>query len=492
MHTRRQQRDRSIGRGIIALTFAFLALVVAHAVADAHAGAPCSVHRGRVAGLGIQAIVLTPSGIVPHGTVRVDADGRIACVGARCLVNAGDISILRCPADVLSPGMINTHDHLDFTGVAPLPDTGERFAHRHEWRIGLDGHHKLEDFRADHDVRVIAWGELRFLVGGTTSTVGEAMAPGLVRNLDFVAGLEGLPVRPVTYRVFPLDDGRGIMRTQDCDYGAHPATRSDVEQASAFLAHVAEGTNDAARNEFRCESSSTYDVTPLPGGGGTSNDWIMPQATLIHAVALTPGDLALVAARGAAIVWSPRSNLALYGHTLDVLEAKRLGIPLALGSDWLPSGSMNLNRELACAKEYDRTVLHDALDDADLWRMVTSGAARAAHVETQIGRIAPGFVADLALFAPRAPNAYAAVVASTPSSVALVVRGGTVLYGDPAIVDGLRPSCDHLSVAGVPKRLCFEAGRLSGEALETFARERDLYPLAFPATPRNEPPCEPG
>jgi hypothetical protein len=66
-------------------------------------------------------------------------------------------------------------------------------------------------------------------------------------------------------------------------------------------------------------------------------------------------------------------------------------------------------------------------------------------------------------------------VASTPQLVALVVRGGTVLYGDPALVDVLRPNCDHLTVAGV----------------QTFARQRNLYPLAFRGTPRNEPPCEP-
>jgi cytosine/adenosine deaminase-related metal-dependent hydrolase len=187
-----------------AFTLAFLLLFLGRREAGATATPPCAVHRGHIAGLVIEATVLTPSGVEPHGSVRVGADGRIVCVGIACGLHAGDVSIIRCPADVLSPGLINTHDHIDFAGVAPRPDTGERFAHRHEWRLGLDGHHRLENFTNDRDTRVIAWGELRFLAGGTTSTVGEAMAPGLLRNLDFAAGLEGLPVTPVTYRIFPL------------------------------------------------------------------------------------------------------------------------------------------------------------------------------------------------------------------------------------------------------------------------------------------------
>jgi cytosine/adenosine deaminase-related metal-dependent hydrolase len=478
--------------GRLVRTVAFACLIAAGFVpmpARAAQNAPCTERRGNGALL-IEAIVLTPDAVLPHGQVLV-RDGRIVCVGTNCRADGAGATTLACPAFVLSPGLINTHDHIDFTGIAPRPDTGERFEHRHEWRLGLDGHHQTQDFVADHDVRVIAWGELRFLTGGTTATVAGNDAPGLLRNLDFAAGLEGLPAHPVIYRVFPLDDSAGIMRTQDCDYGPHPATHDAVAQSSAFLAHVAEGRNAAARNEFRCSSSTTYDVTPLPGGGGTSNDWIMPQATLIHAVALTAADLALVEARGAAIVWSPRSNLALYGTTLDVLDAHRLGITLALGSDWLPSGSMNLNRELACAADYDRDYLHGALSTRDLWNMVTLGAARAAHVDALIGSIAPGMTADLALFRPHGSDPFAAVVHSSPQSTALVVRGGKLLYGDAAIVDALQPSCDRISVAGIAKRLCYEPGRLSGEALQTFAAARKLYPLAFPGVPLNEPPCRP-
>jgi cytosine/adenosine deaminase-related metal-dependent hydrolase len=476
-------------RAIVATLVAALAVALSHAT-PANAAPDCYTRSGNAALL-IKSIVLARSGVLPHGQVLINAHGKIECAGSDCSTNAdaAGASVVNCPTYVLSPGLINTHDHISFTGDAPRKDTGERFMHRHEWRIGLDGHHAAQGEDADHDPRVIGWGELRFLAGGTTSIVGGSMAPGLVRNLDHADGLEGLAVQPVLYKVFPLNDEPGIMRTHDCNYGPHPSTHADVAATHAFLAHVAEGRNAAARNEFRCESSRTYDVTPETAGGGTSNDWIMPQATLIHAVGLQPADLAIVAQRHAGMVWSPRSNLALYGKTMDVLTAHRLGITIALGSDWLPSGSMDLNRELVCAKSYDLMVLHGALSNVDLWKMVTIDAASVVHDAESIGSISPHMTGDVALFMPRGSDPYAAVVDSSAQSTALVVRGGRVMYGAPSIVDGLRRGCSTIAAGGTVKRLCGEPGRASGAAMQAFARRRNLYPVAFDGTPRNEPAC---
>ena len=54
---------------------------------------------------------------------------------------------------------------------------------------------------------------------------------------------------------------------------------------------------------------------------------------------------------GAKVIWAPRSNISLYGNTTPVTEMKYAGVTIALGTDWLPSGSMNMLRELACADE---------------------------------------------------------------------------------------------------------------------------------------------
>ncbi|GAA4487120.1 amidohydrolase family protein [Gluconacetobacter asukensis] len=448
----------------------------------------CTVQRGTGETV-IRATILTPDRILAPGEVRIDPAGRIDCVGARCAASSSATRIL-CHDAVLSPGFINTHDHIDFDNIGPRPDSGERYAHRHEWRKGLDGHRQLEDFKPDRDPLSLSWIELRFLVGGTTSTVAERMAPGLLRNLDFRDGLEGVAITPATYMIFPLDDAPGIMRTQDCDYGPHPATHDLVAHAGAFLAHVSEGRDEAARNEFRCESSETYDTSQQAGGGGTSHDWIMPQAALIHAVALTPQDLDLVASRQASLVWSPRSNLSLYGRTMDVLAARQRHITIALGSDWLPSGSMNLNRELACAVQYNHSHLHDALGDGELWRMVTLNAARVAGAEKEIGSIAVGKLADLVLFADPAHRGVHTVVRARPQDEMLVLRGGKVLLGRGDLVDRLRPSCEAIDVPGVSLKLCPEPGRVSAAELEAYAARHALYPLTFDGTPPDEPPCE--
>ncbi|NHN86891.1 amidohydrolase family protein [Acetobacter musti] len=451
----------------------------------------CSVHPGGPATL-IRAIILEDRPQPRRADVLVDAEGHIACVGSGCGLRAPGAQVLDCPEAVLSAGFINPHDHLNFTGVPPVPDTGERFIHRHEWREGLDGHTKLSRAVATKDGEILAWGELRQLISGVTSMAGGGSAAGLVRNLDIAAGMEGLALRPVVYRVFPLDDESGIMRVHDCNYGPHPAGLSEVGSSEAFLAHVAEGTGAAARNEFRCLSSGSYDRSPQPDGGGTSRDVIAPQMTVLHGLGLGRKDLVLLKARGATIVWSPRSNLALYGRTLDVKTAKALGVPLAIGTDWLPSGSMNMSREFACARWYSRAHLKGVVSDRDLWRMATLGGARAVHAEGLLGAVAAGHEADLVLFAPHGRDPFAAAAENGPDRVLMVMRGGKFLYGDSALASGLDlRDCEPLMVGDVAKALCIRDDQpFAFVRLQADLAHKGIYPLVADGTPPNEPPCE--
>ena len=97
---------------------------------------------------------------------------------------------------------------------------------------------------------------------------------------------------------------------------------------------------------------------------------------MIHAVGIDARDVETLRSAGASVVWSPRSNIDLYGDTAPITELVRAGLPLALGTDWLATGSMNLFRELSSAESLADKYFPGAYDSAALVRMVTSGAAR--------------------------------------------------------------------------------------------------------------------
>src|SRR5207302_5230387 len=119
---------------------------------------------------------------------------------------------------------------------------------------------------------------------------------------------------------------------------------SGIAMDDAYFPHVSEGIDTVARNEFLCASSS------MNGG----QDLSQPQSAFIHSIGLTAPDYALMAGEGVALIWSPRSNVRLYGDTAMVTAAARLGVLIALGTDWTPSGSMNMLRELRCADSLNR------------------------------------------------------------------------------------------------------------------------------------------
>lgn len=456
-------------------------------------GMACKVKPLSAAGKGllITATVLAPDGVLEGGQVLIDGGGQIVCVGCDCSAQAAGARVLDCPGGVVSPGLINPHDHLAFTHNAPAPDTGERYEHRHDWRRGLRGHQMIPAPGGATREQML-WGELRFVLGGATSIAGQGGAPGLLRNLDDAALREGLPAPAATLQTFPLHDAPGFLRSGDCDYGTDPDTAARIAGYPAYLAHAAEGIDAPARNEFPCISDPSYDTVPRAAGGGTSNDLIASHSSVVHGVALGPSEYAAMAAEGADLVWSPRSNISLYGDTAQVTTAHRAGVNIALGTDWTLSGSANMLRELHCADQFNRRHLDGYFSDRELWQMATVNAARALGVEHAVGALRPGLAADLTVFDGRWRRGYRAVIEAGPRDVLLVLRGGMPLYGDTLPITWLAPAgaCEPIPVCGLGRRICtlLDSGR-SYTLLKL--QNADAYPALFCAGPPGEPRCAP-
>ncbi|HUJ62072.1 MAG TPA: thrombospondin type 3 repeat-containing protein [Kofleriaceae bacterium] len=442
----------------------------------------CAVTPGDTRFL-IKGTVLTPDTVYHGGQVAVDATGTITCAGCNCA--AGGETTLVCPDSTISPGLINTHDHITYTNDPPYTDTGERYDDRQQWRLGLDGHTKIPapgGASADQ----VSWGELRFLMGGATSIVGSGGEDGLLRNLDKTLQ-DGLTQTPVKFDTFPLGDSSGTRELSNCNYGTQ-TTPGSLTSVDAYEPHTAEGIDSYAHNEFLCESSMMYDTT----APGLSYDLAVAKTAMIHAVGLTADDYALMGAAGTKLIWSPRSNITLYGDTARVTVATRLGVTIALGTDWLPSGSMNLLRELTCADSFNKTYLDNFFTDRQLWQMVTANAAAATATDDVLGAIAQGKVADLAIFNAHGKPAYRSIIEAQPADVVLVMRGGKPLYGDDAIVGALAQGCDQLDVCGTTKQVCLmsEIGK-NLAALQTSVGAT-MYPaFSCDPAPPNEPSCTP-
>ncbi len=445
----------------------------------------CDITKGSGSTV-LRGTVIAPDQVYVGGEVVLDGKGVIACVGCDCSGTAGysTATTLNCGDAVVSPALINTHDHITFAQNAPKPHT-QKYDHRHEWRKGLNGKTviKVPGAPTGTTDAVTSWGELRFLLGGATATIGSGGVNGMLRNLDKADPMQGgLGKTAVDFETFPLGDSSPTSLPTTCTYKL-ASTDAKVNADKSFLPHMSEGVNDSAHNEFDCTD-----------GINAEANYGHPQTALIHAVGLQAVDAQLAANNGVSIIWSPRSNIDLYGFTATVTMYANMGMNIALGTDWSASGSMNMLRELACVDSYNQANLGGFFTDYQIWRMVTENAAAAAKMADVLGQIAVGRPGDIAIFASHGKGAYASVIRAGVADVALVLRGGVVLHGDAALVDALSADggagCEVLADCLSGKKVCAkrEFGKSISDLKATIGAPYDLY---FCGVPAGEPSCVP-
>jgi len=448
-------------------------------------GATCAVTKAGNGARLFTGVVLKDGETLMGGQVLVNALGVITCAQCDCAEAAGaeDATQISCPTGVISPGLINPHEHLTYPDK-PYVGTEERYEHRGEWRTGANSHTTIRNGGSKSSADVVGYAELRHVMAGTTSIAGAGGAAGLLRNLDQnpVARQEGLEEGVANSDTFPLSDTNGRIVTSGCtDYATRP-TASGLSKLAAYLPHIAEGISAGAHNEFTCLSTG-------------ANDVILGRTAVIHGIGLTARDIELMASRGAGLIWSPRSNIALYGDTAMVTTHQRLGVSISLGTDWLQSGSMNILRELKCADSLNTRQFARAFSDEQLWRMVTTNAAEAVDVYEKVGRIAPGKLGDLSIFqlTKFATSPHRAVIAAEPANVVLTMRGGKALYGDQSLVTALKgaaETCDAVDVCGTPKSACVQS-EVGKNLAALQAANASAYPLFACGVPEGEPACTP-
>ena len=432
----------------------------------------CGLTAGTGAGVLLRGAVLAPDAIYDGGSVLIDGDGLIACVGCDCSGESAfsDATIIDCPDGAISPGLINPHDHITYTEGAPIDHGDTRYDHRHDWRGSLSTPSNNTSWGTE-------WGELRMVIGGTTSMVGSGYANGMVRNLDQDSANEGLDAPEVNNQTFPLGDSDEDFE-DDCRWNWSDSEAA-VAQESAYVPHTAEGIDDYAVGEFACMVD-----------GFEGQDLVESNVAHVHAIGLSAPDYYRMARDGAQIIWSPRSNISLYGDTAQVPMFHRLGGIIAIGTDWTYSGSINTNRELACADSLNHNNWGSYFTDRELWEMATVNGAIALGAEAEIGALTAGLVADVAVFDRSGAQPFQAIFDADATGAVLVLRGGEALYGEDDVVGPLRSDCDVIDVCGEARAVCTQGE--FGASFDTISSELSSdYPAIHCGIPEDEPTCEP-
>jgi cytosine/adenosine deaminase-related metal-dependent hydrolase len=111
----------------------------------------------------------------------------------------------------------------------------------------------------------------------------------------------------------------------------------------------------------------------------------------VHAVHVTPADVAVLKSRGVTVVLCPRSNDRLFVGSAPHRLLKSAGLPLALGTDSLASNdSLSLLDEMRFLKQ----LAPDVFTPEELWTMATLGGAKALGLSEFAGTLQAGKRAD--------------------------------------------------------------------------------------------------
>ncbi|NDW53954.1 guanine deaminase [Aliiroseovarius sp. PrR006] len=372
-----------------------------------------------------------------RGAVLVD-DGLIADVGAADTLRAQhpQARVTDMGDALLSPGFVDTHVHYPQTAIIAswgkrLIDWLNSYTFPEESRFG-DASHATQIAETYFDLVTAA---------GTTTTVSYCTIHPESADAYFTAaqtrGLRALGGKtcmdrnaPDTLRDTPqsaYDDSKALLERwhgQDrLSYVITPrfAPTSTPEQLEALGAlwadhpdllmqtHISEQHEEIAWVADLFPDARDYlDVYEHFGLVGKG-------ALLGHAIHLTERERDRIAELDASVIHCPTSNMFIGSGLFDMKGLMTQGHRIGLASDTGGGSSFSMLRTMAAAYEVGQ-LSGTALHPAQLWWLATAGSAASIHLGDKIGRLAPGYEADI----------IAVDLASTPAIAQRAARAETI------------------------------------------------------------------
>jgi 8-oxoguanine deaminase len=406
-------------------------------------------------------VLIEDNRIVSVSPVRSEADETIDAAGCAVI-----------------PGLINTHHHLyQALTRCLLPVQNAKLF---DWLIGLYEFWAKLDFEAVKLGSQISMAEM--LLSGCTTTndmfyvypresdvKAEAVIEGAAElgmrihagrgSMSLGRSAGGLPPDSVVQEEAAIvkDCERVIHRFHDDEPFA--MTRIDLMPCSPFSitfdllketrslakshrvlchTHVAETMDE---NEFCLQKFGKRPADYL-----ASADWIGPDVSWAHCVCLNATEVKLMADTGTATAHCPSSNMILGSGIPPVCELLKAGATVGLGVD----GSSSNNGAHVLGECRQALLLQrvkngaESFTSEDALRIGTLGGARLLNRTGELGNIAPGHAADIAIFDLNAveyagaavQDPLGALMLCSPTRAKFVIVNGRVVvrYGQLATV----------------------------------------------------------
>jgi 5-methylthioadenosine/S-adenosylhomocysteine deaminase len=201
-----------------------------------------------------------------------------------------------------------------------------------------------------------------------------------------------------------------------------------------------------------------------------------PRFSGAHAIWIDDAEIALIARHGGALAHNPGSNLRLGNGIADMRRAIAGGVTVGVGTDG-SSSSDNQNMFEATrltafvSRVFDRTP-EDWIGAAEALRMATEGSAAVLGMADLIGRIAPGYKADLVFLdldhinlVPLNNATNQLVNTEDGAAVRDVMIGGRFM-----LRDGVLPGLDWASVASRARNAAARLAEANAPAREAAER----------------------
>ena len=377
--------------------------------------------------------------VINDGNVMI-RDGKITGVWASnsnppAGVDFTDVPIVETEGTIY-PGLIDLHNHVHYNHI-PLWDFEVHlsesqkseeggYTNRYQWGNNWDYGPSItwmktniqSTYRWDMASEQMKYAEVQAVAGGVTAMQGspssgtQAWDSILSRNIElYNFGQDGISTC-------------AVCGAADDDYtGSHLISQSESGTLNAWFVHLSEGVDQSSKDEFDALWNKGL---------------IMDETIVIHGTALDFAQFSQMASVDSELVWSPLSNLLLYGDTTDVVAADQAGVSISISPDWGPSGSKNNLHELKVADMWNTNNLGNHFSNYELVQMVTSNPADATGWTPFVGRIKADLYADLVVIDTFHEDPYRNLIEAIDADVALTVVQGKAVFGDIDIMQDLQ------------------------------------------------------